>query len=432
MGSGRINQPSVNLREAPASDAAVVTVVVKDTEVDIGTLSVDGQWTFVFAKVDGISIPGWVQSQFITAGAVAPPDPSGGDTSPGGGTTPTPDGTLLRGDGSFSFTAQVSGNDIVVRNVKSSWFGGPDDPSDSGQTASGLSTRANPNLIGCALPMDGFKNPRTNGSPIPRLPFLTTMVSVTNRKTNITLGVKLIDLGPAKPPSSHAALDLTKAAFVALGGNPDDGIMPVDYTIIGAAQHLPNPGGGSVGGSGKISGILVGDDDPDHGHGHEVDKPVIKEFIPSPNFGSRNGTKIDMIVMHYTDGSTALGAINRFKDPHEQVSAHYIIDRNGDIFQMVNDTERAFHAKALANPRSIGIEHVAVPGQGMADAQLASSVALVRWLVVTYGIHPDKILGHRFSPGNVGTTDCPANLFGKANEQAVEDWVNEHIVPLVS
>jgi hypothetical protein len=419
MASGKINATSVNLRVDPANDGQILTILVRDTDVDTLAPSADGVWTLVSVTTDGILRVGWVQTQFIAVGVVAPPGTSGG------GTTPVQTGTLLRGDGSFSFTAEVSGNDIVVRDVTSTWFGGPDDPSDNGQTASGISTIANPDLIGCALPMDGFGSPKTNGSPIPRLPFLTTMVSVTNRKNNMTLSVELIDLGPSKFAGSRAALDLTKAAFQALGGNPDDGIMRVDYSIIGGALHLPAGAGGSAGRP-DGTGPVMGDHDPDHGQSHDIKKPLIKQFIPSPNFSSRNGTPIDMIVMHYTDGSSAQGAINRFLNPHEQVSAHYIIERNGDIFQMVNDSEKAWHAKA-ANPRSIGIEHVALPGQQMASEQQASSIALVRWLVTTYGIPTNNIKGHRFAPGNVNTTDCPDHLFGEKNEQAVNDWVAEHI-----
>jgi N-acetylmuramoyl-L-alanine amidase len=422
MASGKINATSVNLRQDPANDSQIQTVLVKDTVVDTMVPSADGMWTLLSATVGGILFVGWVQSQFITIGDVTPTGPSGG-----GDTKPVQDGTLLRGDGSFLFTAVVSGNDIVVSNVTSTWFGGTDDPNDNGRTASGLSTRDNPDLIGCALPMDGAGSPRTDGSPIPKLPYLTTKVSVTNRKNGMTLSVQLIDLGPAKPPASHHALDLTKAAFQALGGNPDDGVMRVDYTIIGGARHVPGSSGGSVGRN-DTGGTVHDDRDPHHGQSHDVAKPLIKQFIPSPNFSSRNGTKIDMIVMHYTDGASAQGAINRFLDPREQVSAHYIIERNGDIFQMVNDSEKAWHAKTLANPRSIGIEHVALPGQHMAPDQQTSSVALVRWLVATYGIKTNNILGHRFSPGNVGTTDCPAELFGEATEDAVVDWVADHIV----
>lgn len=420
MASGKINATSVNLREDPASDSQVLTVLVKDTNIDTIVPNLDGVWTLVSVTTDGILRVGWVQSQFITLATVTPPGPSGHD-----GTTPVQDGTLLRGDGSFSFTAVVSGNDIVVRDVTSTWFGGTDDPNDNGRTASGLSTRDNPDLIGCALPMDGAGSPRTNGSPIPKLPYLTTMVSVTNKKNNMTLSVKLIDLGPAKPPASHHALDLTKAAFRALGGDPDDGVMRVDYSIIGGARHLPGDGGGSVGRN-ETGGTVHDDRDPHHGQSHDVAKPLIKQFIPSPNFSSRNGRTIDMVVMHYTDGGSAQGAINRFLDPREQVSAHYIIERNGDIIQMVNDSEKAWHAKA-ANPRSIGIEHVALPGQNMAPAQQESSIALVRWLVATYDIDTDNIKGHRFAPGNIDTTDCPDHLFGEKNEQAVKDWVAEHI-----
>ena len=94
-------------------------------------------------------------------------------TSTGGATDSSSE--LLRGDGSFKFTAEVVGNDIAVTNVVATWFGGPDDPSDSGETASGISTRDNPNLLGCALPMDGFNVKATDGSPIPRLPWQTAV-----------------------------------------------------------------------------------------------------------------------------------------------------------------------------------------------------------------------------------------------------------------
>jgi N-acetyl-anhydromuramyl-L-alanine amidase AmpD len=40
-----------------------------------------------------------------------------------------------------------------------------------------------------------------------------------------------------------------------------------------------------------------------------------------------------------------------------RLSAHYVIDRNGDIYQMVNDADCANHCMG-ANAGSIGIEHV--------------------------------------------------------------------------
>jgi N-acetylmuramoyl-L-alanine amidase len=232
-------------------------------------------------------------------------------------------------------------------------------------------------------------------------------------------------------------------AFVQLGGKPSAGIMGVTYSIVGGARYFPNAAGelktvslqNSLPQAGNGAPLNLAPADDGHGISHGIDKPVIKQFIQSPNHSSRNGVKIDMVVMHFTDGPTARGAINRFldqNDPNGRVSAHYIIDRNGDIYQMVADDDKAWHAKN-ANPRSIGIEHVAVENQMMSPEQEKSSVALVGWLIATYSIPLSHILGHRFAPGNPGTTDCPNHLFGDATKAAVDAWVGKHFAaPLVA
>ncbi len=151
---------------------------------------------------------------------------------------PTPaDPAALRGDGRYGFTARVEGDDLVVRGVRATWFGGPHDPDDNGQTASGLSTRLHPDLLGCALPMGGYR--LTRGSPLPDLPWLTTHVEVTRAATGHRVTVSLIDLGPSAPPHAHAAIDLTVAAFRALGGDPQEGSLTVDFRLPGAALRLP-------------------------------------------------------------------------------------------------------------------------------------------------------------------------------------------------
>jgi N-acetylmuramoyl-L-alanine amidase len=334
---------------------------------------------------------------------------------------------------STDIPVSIEGDDVWVRNVKASWFGGPNDREDSGETASGVNTRAHPDVLGCALPMAGFHHPATNASPIPRLPWFT-QVQVTNTGNGKTVHVPLIDLGPALNASSHAAIDLTEMAFVQLGGKPNAGIMDVTFSIPGGARYMPKAAPDVLktvslrnslppGGNGAPLNLAPADDG--HGISHGIDKPVIKKFIHSPNYSSRNGVKIDMVVMHFTDGPTARGAIDRFLNQSEQVSAHYIIDRNGDIYQMVADDDKAWHARA-ANPRSIGIEHVAVENQMMSSEQEISSVALVGWLIATYSIPLSNIVGHRFSPGNAGHTDCPNHLFGPATKAAVDAWVAKH------
>ena len=152
-------------------------------------------------------------------------------------TTPVPDPAVLRGDGRYGFTARIEGEDLVVRGVRATWFGGAHDPQDDGETASGLSTRLHPTLLGCALPMNGHRV--TRGSPLPNLPWIKTVVEVTRPINGKRVNAILIDLGPAAPPHAHAAIDLTLAAFHALGGETEQGFVTVDFRVPGGALRLP-------------------------------------------------------------------------------------------------------------------------------------------------------------------------------------------------
>ena len=109
-------------------------------------------------------------------------------------------------------------------------------------------------------------------------------------------------------------------------------------------------------------------------------------FNASPNFNSRGGTPIDAIVIHTTEGSYA-SAIATFKNPANQVSAHYVVDTNGAITQMVDLANRAWHA-TYYNSRSIGIEIVGFAGQpGTWNAQnLAAVERLTAWLAWKYDV----------------------------------------------
>ena len=155
-------------------------------------------------------------------------------------------------------------------------------------------------------------------------------------------------------------------------------------------------------------------------------KPLIREFIRSPYHSSRNGATIRKIVLHYTTASNAQSTISWFQHNPNSVSAHYIVDKNGDIYQMVRDSERAHHCKG-ANADTIGIEHVAVAGDKLTVQQQAATVALIKWLVAEYDIDPKRITGHDFTPGYTGHTDCPNVLFGAFSEAAINAWVAQHI-----
>jgi N-acetylmuramoyl-L-alanine amidase/Mannosyl-glycoprotein endo-beta-N-acetylglucosaminidase/LysM domain/Peptidase family M23 len=136
-------------------------------------------------------------------------------------------------------------------------------------------------------------------------------------------------------------------------------------------------------------------------------KPKIKEFIQSPNHSSRAGSDINTIVVHYTTAGTVAGTISHFQSPQSQVSAHYIIDKNGEIYQMVRDADKAWHS-AQANRSSIGIEHVARIGDKLTEAQEKSSIHLIKWLMTEYKIPKENIKAHK----EILSTNCPGNIFG--------------------
>ena len=162
------------------------------------------------------------------------------------------------------------------------------------------------------------------------------------------------------------------------------------------------------------------------GTGEPFQKPPIARFVQSPNCSSRNGERIRRIILHCTASRNVEGTISWFSDPKSQVSAHYIVAQDGNIYQMVRDADKAWHAKA-ANTDSIGIEHSALPGDHLTPEQERASIALIRWLLSEYKLPKTCIHGHRFTPENAGTTDCPDHIFGDNTEDAVNDWVKANI-----
>lgn len=92
-------------------------------------------------------------------------------------------------------------------------------------------------------------------------------------------------------------------------------------------------------------------------------------FIGSNHHGDRNGTRVDTIVIHHTGDDMPHAAVKWFRNRHSRVSAHYVIERDGQVVQMVEEDRAAWHAGLgklpwetchyyNVNLRSIGIELV--------------------------------------------------------------------------
>lgn len=102
----------------------------------------------------------------------------------------------------------------------------------------------------------------------------------------------------------------------------------------------------------------------------------IDRSVVSPNSSLRRHFFINTLIFHYTGMETADASLQRLTDPAAQVSAHYLIDRDGSIRQLVDECDIAFHAlgnwrgKPYVNVRSIGIE---LQNTGRPDCSLKHS-----------------------------------------------------------
>ncbi len=126
---------------------------------------------------------------------------------------------------------------------------------------------------------------------------------------------------------------------------------------------------------------------------------------PSPNSDSREGCPVSMLVLHYTGMKSAENALSRLCDPASSVSAHYVVDEDGGIYQLVKEQDRAWHAGVSAwrgetriNHHSIGIE-IVNPGHELGyrpfpDAQMHSVIVLCKDILSRHPIPARNVVGH--------------------------------------
>ncbi|MCU0829193.1 MAG: N-acetylmuramoyl-L-alanine amidase [Tabrizicola sp.] len=122
---------------------------------------------------------------------------------------------------------------------------------------------------------------------------------------------------------------------------------------------------------------------------------------PSPNHGERrDGARVELIVLHYTV-LDCVEAVERLCDPVAEVSAHYLIDRDGSVLSLVEEGARAWHAGAGSwqgrgdvNSRSIGIELVNSGSEPFAEPQMAALERLLGEVMERHALSPRAVIGH--------------------------------------
>jgi len=127
----------------------------------------------------------------------------------------------------------------------------------------------------------------------------------------------------------------------------------------------------------------------------------------SPNFdeNKRAVNTIKIIVMHYTGMQSERESITRLCDPKSKVSSHFVINKNGKVYRLVDDNLIAWHAGKSCwgkykniNKNSIGIELVNKGHQfgytSFNEKQLLSLIKVCKNIIKKYKIKNKNIIGH--------------------------------------
>ncbi len=140
------------------------------------------------------------------------------------------------------------------------------------------------------------------------------------------------------------------------------------------------------------------------------------EFFEAQN----SPRKIDFLVLHHVEANSVEHAIEQFCE--HKVSAHFLIDESGKIFELVDENDTAYHAGVSfwkgfegLNKNSIGIEFINSSPftKKFETAQMLAGVRLCKYLIAKYQLevvgHSD--IGYEKETGFLDRKQDPSHLF---------------------
>ncbi len=121
-------------------------------------------------------------------------------------------------------------------------------------------------------------------------------------------------------------------------------------------------------------------------------------FVGTTNFSMR---KPNFVIIHHTAQNSCEQTLRTFTLTRTQVSAHYVICRDGTVHHMLNDYLRAHHAGVSRwgnttdlNSCSIGIELDNNGFEPFSEAQIASLLGVLQRLKNAFNIPAANFIGH--------------------------------------
>jgi len=134
--------------------------------------------------------------------------------------------------------------------------------------------------------------------------------------------------------------------------------------------------------------------------------PEVCILKPSPNFDARKDGERDIsfIVLFDTGSNNCCGDLARLRNPASGVGSHYLVDREGRIYQLVADKDRAWCSvrDSQGAPQvDLGEKALVISlvndGSGYTPypaPQYRALLKLVKRLMARYGIPPNSLDYH--------------------------------------
>ncbi|MEI6950568.1 N-acetylmuramoyl-L-alanine amidase [Paraflavisolibacter sp. H34] len=126
--------------------------------------------------------------------------------------------------------------------------------------------------------------------------------------------------------------------------------------------------------------------------------PQMGPWVGTTNFNLR---KPNFVIIHHTAQNSCAQTLKTFTLQKTQVSAHYLVCRDGTIHHLLNDYLRAWHGGVARwgnvtdiNSTSIGIELDNNGSEPFTDPQIGSLLELLQTLKKAYGIPAPNFIGH--------------------------------------
>ena len=149
----------------------------------------------------------------------------------------------------------------------------------------------------------------------------------------------------------------------------------------------------------------------------DVNKLITKHFTKG-----RSGKSINKVIVHHNAGKLSIDDCWNVWQNCEQ-SAHYQVDNDGRIGQLVWDADTAWHAGNWdANLTSIGVEHANDGGAGwtISEKCLDSGAHLVAALCKYYKLGRPEWLRNVYPHSHFSATACPGAIYGSQKDAYIK------------